>query len=183
MTPARPAPRRAPFYLAVAAQALFLLAMVGIHLFTLQTGERILLKTVPVDPRDLFRGDYVRLNYEISELDAKKLAPAGASFKRGDAVWVLLQRGERYWQAVRVSTEPPTAGPGQVAVRARVRYYVVALGVSYGIETFFVPEGQGRELENRVGRPVDLDVEVAVDRFGNAAIARVLLNGKEVKFD
>ena len=26
------------------------------------------LRTAPADPRDLFRGDYVRLNYEISNV-------------------------------------------------------------------------------------------------------------------
>lgn len=209
MATARPAPRRATFYLAVALQALFLLAMAGFHLFTLRTGERVLLKTQPVDPRDLFRGDYVRLSYEISELDAAKLAPPGASFQRGDAVWVLLERGQPHWQAVRVSTERPVPVADQVAVRARVRYHhtlapreerpadrapdrpgppppprpAAALGLAYGIESFFVPEGQGRALENRPDRRINLEVEAAVDRFGNAAIARVLLDGQEVRFE
>src|SRR3989344_3670842 len=35
----------------------------------LRGGQEVLLQTVPVDPRDIFRGDYVTLRYEISTLD------------------------------------------------------------------------------------------------------------------
>ena len=44
--------------------------MVAINEHTLRTGREIVLKTVPVDPRDLFRGDYVTLRYDISRLQA-----------------------------------------------------------------------------------------------------------------
>ena len=36
-----------------------ILGFVAYKEMTLQTGEEVVLKTVPVDPRDLFRGDYV----------------------------------------------------------------------------------------------------------------------------
>ena len=40
--------------------------MVGMNEYTLIHGHKLMLKTVPVDPRDLLRGDYVILDYEIS---------------------------------------------------------------------------------------------------------------------
>ena len=40
----------------------------------LRTGHTVYMRTAPVDPRDLFRGDYVRLGYEASVI-ARKLAP------------------------------------------------------------------------------------------------------------
>ena len=36
------------------------------------TGDEIRLKVKPVDPRDLLRGQYVALNYDISEIQVKK---------------------------------------------------------------------------------------------------------------
>ena len=36
----------------------------------LRSGEEILLKTAPVDPRDLLRGDYVILSYDVSTIPA-----------------------------------------------------------------------------------------------------------------
>ena len=37
----------------------------------LWTGEPILLRVVPVDPRDMFRGDYVALSYDFSRIPAQ----------------------------------------------------------------------------------------------------------------
>ena len=56
--------------------AIFWLVIIGGFVaykeFTLKTGDEILLKTLPVDPRDLFRGDYVILRYEIGTINASK---------------------------------------------------------------------------------------------------------------
>ena len=39
-------------------------------------GETVYLRTAPVDPRDLFRGDYVQLDYEIGQPETALLPPA-----------------------------------------------------------------------------------------------------------
>src|SRR5258708_2650618 len=54
----------------VCLQALVLIAMIAIHAAPYLVGERIVLKVVPIDPRDVFRGDYVILGYEINRLPA-----------------------------------------------------------------------------------------------------------------
>jgi uncharacterized membrane-anchored protein len=45
-----------------------LIGMTITPLYTLMTGEEITLRTIPVDPTDLFRGDYVVLRYEAEEI-------------------------------------------------------------------------------------------------------------------
>ena len=52
----------------VALQSLAILAMVGGKVQTMMTGDVIILRTEPVDPRSLFRGSFVRLRYEITLL-------------------------------------------------------------------------------------------------------------------
>ena len=37
------------------------------------SGTEVILATLPVDPRSLFQGDYVVLNYSISRLDATQM--------------------------------------------------------------------------------------------------------------
>ena len=37
------------------------------------TGTKIILQTIPVDPRDLLRGEYVDLRYEISDITVENL--------------------------------------------------------------------------------------------------------------
>jgi uncharacterized membrane-anchored protein len=51
--------------------------------------------------------------------------------------------------------------------------------VRYGIESFFVPEGTGRELEALV-REKKLSALVAVDGDGNAGIKGLVVDGKRV---
>jgi len=48
--------------------------------------------------------------------------------------------------------------------------------VRYGIESYFVPEGQGRTLE-ALAREKKLASLIAVDGKGNAAIKGILIDG------
>ena len=146
--------------------------------FTLRTGQDVLLKTVPVDPRDLFRGDYVVLRYELSALDLKTIPGGNQAFKPGNAAYVTLTIGEKYTTASSVSTVQPAGGlflKGTVKDLRDSR-----MTVEYGIESYFVPEGKGRVLERQLGRT--MDVKVAVDASGTAVIHSLLVDGKEVSF-
>ena len=51
------------------------------------------------------------------------------------------------------------------------------LHVKYGIEDYYVQEGTGRALE-RPPQDEKVSIQVAVDRFGNAGIKAVLVNGR-----
>ena len=46
---------------------IIIFGLIGYKQLTIVTGTTVLLETVPVDPRDIFRGDYVTLNYAISD--------------------------------------------------------------------------------------------------------------------
>jgi len=59
----------------------------------ISTGDKIILKTMPVDPWNIFRGDYMTLRYEISEINPSALKMQG-SYKTNDKVFVLLQKSD-----------------------------------------------------------------------------------------
>ena len=63
-------PQRRNLWLAIAAvavgQALVLGWMIWDRTSLLANGREVVLDVVPVDPRSLFRGDYVILGYDIS---------------------------------------------------------------------------------------------------------------------
>ncbi len=155
-------------------------ALVGVKQYTLLAGEDVLLRTVPVDPRDLFRGDYVILRYEISTLDLTALDTdirpedlmETATF--GATLYTAFSVEEGYAEPTGVFTERP---PGRF-IRATVRRAGPGQTVEldYGIESFFVPEGRGLEIERQRGEAVE--VRVAVDRFGSAAIRALLIDGQ-----
>lgn len=174
-----------------AVQALALIYMIGDRQWTLARGTPVVLETEPFDPRSLFSGDYVRLRYKISRLDLEQLG-GEREFRRFDPVYLLLRRGQPYWQPVSVHAAMPAASPAQVVVRGEVMHAggeardISArepveqpyLEVRYGIESYFVPEGEGRAIE-QPARGEAVSIRVAVDARGRAAIQALLVNGKE----
>lgn len=80
---------RMKFLAIVLIQAMLLAGMIAYKQYWLTRGERILLRTVPVDPRDIFRGDYVQLRYDISSIDLDKL-PAHESLKINENIYVIV---------------------------------------------------------------------------------------------
>lgn len=152
----------------VVLQGLALLGFAGVREFTLRTGREVVLQTVPVDPRDLFRGDYVVLRYDVSRLPY-------CCFKVGDRVYVTLASKGEVWEAVSASKRAPS-GDG-IFIRGRVAQLQDERGtqyieVEYGIESYFVPEGTGRDIERFQGK---MKVIVAVDGFGTAVIKELIL--------
>lgn len=162
------------FYLLILLQVLFLLTMVGTKIFTLKTGTKILLEVVPVDPRDIFRGEYARLNYKISTVSL----PEMQKIKENQIIYVTLRQAEIYWEAVSVSKEKPVLNMNEIFIAGKKRR---GRGIEYGIESYFVPEGKAIEIE-RIRPPAKVSVEVSVDRFGNSAINRIFIDDKPISF-
>jgi uncharacterized membrane-anchored protein len=111
---------RTKFIILVLLQVLLLVGIIGYREYWIAVGEKIMLRTAPVDPRDLFRGDYVRLSYEISNLDLNRLA-GEESFKPNQSIYVTLDRDEDgACTASGVSSAPPAEGVR--FIEGRVRY-------------------------------------------------------------
>jgi len=165
-----------------AAQAAVLGWMIWERAGLLANGREVVLEVIPVDPRSLFRGDYVNLGYNISRVDAPSPTP-----HRGDDIYVTLQKGAGDTWTVAGSRPqlPASVGPDQVVLKGRVDYTSSAAAgpaqtfVHYGIESFFVPEGTGRELEALV-REKKLSALIAVGSDGDAGIKGLVVDGKRV---
>lgn len=168
--------------LAVAAQLLVLAWMAAEREWILRTGQVVYLRTAPIDPRDLFRGDFVRLRYEINNVRPEGLEPSTAApfrSKRHEVMYTRLQpTGEGLFEAAGTNPMRPTEG---VFIRGHTedpwRFGARAAGfsfVKYGIEQLYVEQGSGKAIEDRRGRrnglQVPMEVEVAIDASGTAVI-------------
>lgn len=141
--------RKMLFGALVLLQVLFLLVVAGSYYGVDQFGKEIRLKTVPVDPRDLFYGDYVVLNYEISTLN-NSLWKGRELPEMGDPIYVVLAgEGDRY-HAVSAHPSKPDVSAGQLVLRGTYDYSPIpeTMRISYGIERYYVPEGQGHQIED-----------------------------------
>lgn len=165
--------------------------------YTLRTGTEVLLKTVPVDPTDLFRGEYVTLNYEISTLNVRELQAKEVYFDYNDRIYLSLELKDGYGVPKRIYVNPPEnelyiAGKVKDVVYDWENSEVIGTGentgikelrVDYGIESYFVPEGKGMEIERKQWTEEQaVTVKIAIDKRGNALIKSLLIDGKEVEY-
>jgi uncharacterized membrane-anchored protein len=161
----------------VLAQTGVLATMVVDRTQLLKNGREIVLPIVPVDPRDLFRGEYVRLGFEIGTVPALLLV--GRPPARNAAFYVTLARNPQGgWTPVKVTAAMPSeTDPDRVVVKGRSQFtFPESTQVRYGIESYFVPEGQGRRLE-MLASEKRMAARVAVDSRGNAAIKGLIIDG------
>jgi uncharacterized membrane-anchored protein len=165
------------------AQTAVLAYMVIERVRLLASGREITLPVTPVDPRDLFRGEYARLGYDIGTVPLRLLE--GPRPRDNAPFYVVLEKTPNgVWQVVKMasqlSQEPSSE---RIVLKARSTHawpqgsaHETTVRVRYGIESYFVPEGQGRKLEE-LARAKKLAALLAVDRNGNAAIKGILVDG------
>ena len=173
------------------AMSATLLWMVYEHARLLREGTEIVLKSMPIDPRDLLRGHYVRLGYEISRIPAEKFTDLaqGRRLTANTPVYVLLKKGEDgYWHLVSASLTPPVKdlAPGTVMLRGTLdtTWWLGAnspVFVTYGLERYYAEKSRALRLEREIrNRRQPLGVIVRVSRDGRGAIAGLMMNGKKI---
>jgi uncharacterized membrane-anchored protein len=158
----------------------------------LRNGKEVLLKIEPVDPRDLLRGDYIVLGYDISRIPVKMIAdvPADKLISDDTRLVVRLKKGaDGYWTPAVAwfgkAPTPPAADEadisGHVAEGWDLRGEAATIAPEYGIERFYLPEGQGIALQNDMRvRPFGIRLALAGD--GTAQI-KALVDGDKTLFE
>ncbi|MBD9646948.1 GDYXXLXY domain-containing protein [Ensifer sp. ENS09] len=151
----------------------------------LRSGRDVLLKTVPVDPRDLLRGDYVILSYDISRLQPELFKGDTPKQSEEAQIYVRLEKQlDGFWAATEASFQPLGLAGDSVVLRSLPFIYypssaLSSVSVEYGIERFYVPEGEGRTLEEARNAEA-LSVNIRVDAKGKAQIREIAVNGSPV---
>lgn len=174
------------------AQISFLTWVIAGRAEILRDGREIALRVHPVDPRDLLRGDYVRLGYDISSIPVSLIEnlPTDLATTRAGPIYVRIKKAEDgYWHAVSASLyEPASAAEddGTVELRGQVAAGWslgpdASLSVDYGIERFYLPEGEGRAIEQDM-RTRAFGIRLAVASDGTAQI-KALMDGETTLYE
>ncbi len=166
------------FILVLALQSAWLLGTVVLQEHALATGKVILLETERVDPRDLLRGDYLILNYKISNVPTNLFSPpAGKDLPQDTKVYVALAPGtNRFHVLVRASTNRFAPAADEVLLKGKSSWSrwnapTNSIHVEYGFERFYVAEGTG----NPTGK---LTAQVVVPASGHGRVNDVFVDGK-----
>lgn len=170
-------------WIAILIPVVILLGMTVRPLVTIVSGEEIILQTRPVDPRDIFRGDYVVLSYEIEEIDLDKVEDElkdrliVSSFPYDRKIYVTLKENNGVHIVDRVTATKPS--DVKYFMEAKYKYLrnkektdeKAKLIVSYNIDKYFVPENTGKELEE-AARNGELMAEVKISE-GYAILRKI----------
>ncbi|MCS7063615.1 MAG: GDYXXLXY domain-containing protein [Methylacidiphilales bacterium] len=117
------------------------------------------IRAYTVDPRDLLRGNYATLRYEISEMPET----FRHLFSAGDKLYVILkQDAEGFWVTHHISAQPPSPSPYAPYIRG----WYSGFDIKFDMEKYFIPE-DSRAL------PYELIAEIAIDSKGQGRIKRI----------
>jgi uncharacterized membrane-anchored protein len=156
-------------------QLTVLVGMILLRVAIMLRGDTILLQVVPVDPRDVFRGDYVVLSYQCSRLPSQGIpglrhyGDYDSREDQGRTVYVTLlpEPDGKHWRPAEYFTERPKKG---IYLRGQVEGWRVL----YGIESFYVQEGKGHEYEHAAASR-KLWAKISVSSGGEAALRDLLI--------
>lgn len=171
------------FWVALCIPIIILFSMTILPLSALYGGEQITLETEPVDPKDVFYGDYVQLKFSIEEVDPSRIEPELIKEVEdypyvGVPVYVSLTPAGPVYTVEKVSKEKPNHPyylKGKLLLRSGFLFRSKrTYEVDYQIDRYYVPEGTGKQLEE-LARKGKLLVDVKV-RGGYGVIVDVREN-------
>ena len=158
-------------------------------IYTQFAGTTLFLQTEPVDPYDILRGYYQVLNYDISDRNKLKKLPGGKLFEKYKPgvqeffVTVMLPNpsAQIAATAIAVSTQQPVNLPSnQLAIRGT---FAGGSPLNYGIEKFYMPEAQQRNVNQDIDRNRrNLLVEVKVDNNGHPVPMKLWVGNRSYSF-
>jgi uncharacterized membrane-anchored protein len=188
--------RRALAISAAALQVLALAYLAGEREWVLHTGRTVWLRTAPVDPRDAMRGDYVRLDYEIARVDralwrdglARPARPADSRPRENRVYASLRVNPNGLAEVTALSDRQPKEGLFLRGTLGGDMAWGGPSQVRYGLEAFFMEQGQARSLEEQRGRdlrglPLNMEVAVGANGIGVLKGYRWESLGFVVEFD
>ncbi|SMF27414.1 Uncharacterized membrane-anchored protein [Alteromonadaceae bacterium Bs31] len=166
---------------AICAQLTVLLYMAAKREFIYAYGEEVYLRSAPIDPRDPFRGDFVRLRYGMNRIVEHRYqgeTPIKA-IKQGAIIFAVLQeQQDGVFYASHFSDIEPETGlyiKGRITTKKGYRssnqHFVDA---KFGIEQYFVQQGRGKDMEAKLGSrntlQVPAEMQLALGSDGTAVL-------------
>lgn len=152
--------------LTISAQMLVLVTEYLSSVWPLWFGTPIVLETRPIDPRSLFRGNYVQLRYAISDIN-KNLTQE--DFKLGEVGYVTLKEEDGLFVATALKHGKPETG---IYIRGRVKKAKPNYQLKYGIEAYFMPKEKALQTERSVRGGAQ--AEIYLLNNGKAALSKLI---------
>ncbi len=168
--------------LAFVAQMGIVAAMVWTRAAVLRNGQEIAIRSTFIDPRDIFRGHYVRLNLTVDPPEDDIPGLTGALGRDDTAYITLRQAADGFWVAKAVHDDIPedTSDPVLRIVSASPTRSAQGIGrFALPFDRYFADYNRSQALE-RLRRDQRLGVILALDGKGGAVIKGLTIDGESV---
>lgn len=168
-------------------QVLIIAGMLLKAMLPLLTGQEIELRVITRDPRDVFRGNYVALNYEFNQISLDSIPhdiPPEAEFNYGDVLFVELKKSDGFYAPSGVWMSPPQND--SPILKAIVQYPFRNIEGQYpflhlqaGIESYFTDPKTAKAIEKDLRDQIInedaplISTTVMVTSGGEARIKRI----------
>jgi uncharacterized membrane-anchored protein len=165
------------FILVLLLQSAWLLGMVVSQEHALATGKVVMLETRRVDPNDPLRGDYLILNYKISDVPLNLFSPpVNKDLPMSEVIYVALEPRGEFYEVTKASTNRFDSPASQILLKGKSAWGRWndpnnAIHIEYGLENFYVAEGTGHPRGK-------LTAQVVVPASGHASLKEVFVDGK-----
>ncbi|MDO4551850.1 MAG: GDYXXLXY domain-containing protein, partial [Planctomycetia bacterium] len=162
---------------AISVQFIILLGMVYYHSQPFCSETEIVVRTRVVDPRDMFRGDYIILRYDFNFINSVEMENIKEELRsegkcdrllRGSKIYTVMVKDEEnpgLWRMDKMTLFRPTEGVFLTGIYEREG----SSHVNYGIGQFYVQEKKGRMYE----RAKHLNVTVGITPDGRGGVKDV----------
>lgn len=167
---------RMQFIAAMSAQLFLVIGFAVPKAYTLATGQVVTLQAMPVDPYDVFRGEFAHLQYA----GLSRTQTNGYFTAEQDVYVVLKHDPKKGWRPMRFCGHKPAVQDGQVVLKGKVltsdfdsESKKSDISVEYGLERLYLPEGKSAQVEREAK---DLQVDVAIGVDGDSCIKSARLH-------
>lgn len=132
--------------------------------------QTILVRTVPVDPRDYLSGNYLTLRYEFSDLWRFKGKKQNIEESSGKEIYAVLKKDGAWHTPDYLSLEKPLVRGDQVVIKGK---YTGNFGnIEYGVEKYFINENT-----KEPNREDKVEVMLVIGDDLTARIKALVVNG------
>jgi uncharacterized membrane-anchored protein len=193
------------FFIPLLLQTALILATPAQSFYIYTTGKTVILQTQPVDPYDLLRGYSQTLSYDVSQISNLSKLEGWETIKDKATVYsednIYLQdnlivyvtleapndnnsKPPLPWKPLAVSlTHPQEVKPNQIILTGVTNYSTVI----YGLETYYFPESQREEINNKINtlqsqNNQNFVVEIKVDKQGKAVPVSLWIEDENYRF-
>jgi uncharacterized membrane-anchored protein len=146
-------------------QILILISMTIQPIMASMLGKEIIIETKPFDPRDVFKGDYVQLNYEINDIPLNLVDESILKLQNntehysefeglvGKPIYVVLKKDKDFYIVDKATLVKPKEGVYLIGKYAYSIWdetkqgNIKGIRVEYTLDKYFVPENTGKDLE------------------------------------